>query len=397
MRRLAVIGGSSPFSAALIDALAQHEPVLAARELVLQGRSHPTLSLLRDYAERRLGPLGWTIATATHREAALENAEVVLHQPRYGSLELRAQGEDLCQRHGAPADETLGPAALLSALRTRSAVDEFAIAAQRYAPDAWILNLTNPLSLVTARIARAGLRCIGLCELPCVTRDEVARVLEVSPTALDWQYAGLNHRGFLYELRHGGADRLAELVARLGDDRLLGISAATIEELEAVPLKQFRMVVEDARPRPRARELSALRQRIVAELDDGIDASPAALSERYMEWYPRAVVPMLAALDGEEPVVLVATFPDGDGVARETKAEVCAKRIRPVAAQPAPPRVQHWIDTFERHEAAVAAAVEHPTPQLVERAVGLDPTLAGRPIADLVRDLLREARPELVS
>jgi 6-phospho-beta-glucosidase len=395
---LAVIGGSSPFSAALIDALAQHEPPLLGRELVLQGRSVSTLSLLRDYAERRLRPLGWAVATTTRRETALEDAEVVLHQTRYGGLELRAQGEDLCARHGVQADETLGPAALLSALRTRPAIDEFAAVARRHAPRAWVLNLTNPLSLVTGRIASVGLRCIGLCELPCFTLGEVARVLEVDRAVLDWDYRGLNHRGFLYDVRHGASDRLAELVARLGNERLLGISSATIAELGAIPLKQFRMVIDgDARPVRRAAELSALRQRIVAELERDVGASPPALSARYMEWYPGAVVPMLAALDGEEPVVQVATLPQSDGIARETKIEVCASWARPLTGSPAPPGAQHWIDRFERHEMAVAYAVEHTTADRVERAIELDPTLGRAPIAKLVQEILREARPEVVS
>jgi 6-phospho-beta-glucosidase len=391
--RLAVIGGSSPFSAALIDALAQHGPAIAPRELVLQGRSPRELAVIGDYAERRLAPLGWSTAIARRLDRALDGAEIVLHQPRYGGLELRAQGEDLCARHAAPADETLGPAALLSALRTRAAVDDFAATASRHAPEAWILNLTNPLSLVTARIARAGLRCIGLCELPEVTLGEVARVLEIPPAALAWQYGGLNHRGFLYDLRSDGLDRLLELVARLASERIGGIASETIERLHAVPLKHFRMVVEpDTSPIHRADELSALRRKIVAELEQSRDASPPSLSERYMEWYPRAVAPLLAALDAERPAVHVATLTDDDGIARETKVEVCARQVRRLGARPAPPEAQRWIDTFERHEAAVLAAVEQPTARHVERALELDPTLHGRPVAPLVRDLVREAR-----
>ncbi|HEU4561559.1 MAG TPA: hypothetical protein VFS20_27285 [Longimicrobium sp.] len=375
--RLVVLGGSSPFTAALVDAIAA-APGLPPHSLVLHGRDPRGLDLVRAYAAHHLRPLGWTAGAETRLDAALDGAGVVLHQVRYGGMAARARDEAFCAAHGCPADETLGPAALLSALRALPGLEAVSREIGSAAPDAWVLNLTNPLSAVTALMSEAGIRrCIGVCELPEATLAGAAAVLDVAPAELEWRYAGLNHRGFLYDLRHRGGDVLDALVARLGSRTLGGIPAAVIARLRAVPLKYFSLVMEGgAPPRPRARFLSTLRERIQGELARSVTVSPPpSLRERRMDWYAGAVVPMLAAIHADTPTLRVGSIRAPDGLAREEKTWVSREGITPVPAPRPPPEAGEWIACFERHERALLDALGDPSPGGIHRALAADPVL----------------------
>src|SRR5689334_22207180 len=108
--KLAVLGGSSPFTVALCDALAARAGELPCGELALHGRNAERLDLVGEYARYRLEGLGWTVRTTTDASEALREATTIVHQVRYGGMELRRAGEQLCQAVSCHADETLGPA-----------------------------------------------------------------------------------------------------------------------------------------------------------------------------------------------------------------------------------------------------------------------------------------------
>src|SRR5271163_542825 len=148
MTKLAILGGSSPFTAAFIDALAQAGYRLPPCALWLHGRNGQNLESISRYSAACLEPLGWSVNSTTLLREALEGAYIVIHQIRYGGLDGRAEDERIAAEYGAAADETLGPGALHSILRTVSELRSVSREIALSAPEAWVLNLTNPLSAV---------------------------------------------------------------------------------------------------------------------------------------------------------------------------------------------------------------------------------------------------------
>lgn len=112
---ISILGGSTSFTAALVDAVAQ--PARGPRALVLIGRSERDLMAVVTYAHHRLEHLGWTIDASTDMVAGLVGADVVIHQIPDGDMAGRQADEALALTVGVPPDETLGPAGLASALR----------------------------------------------------------------------------------------------------------------------------------------------------------------------------------------------------------------------------------------------------------------------------------------
>ena len=238
--KLTVLGGSTPFTAALFDALVSAAPDLGPHELMLFGRNQAALEVMTRRAQHSLGACGWVARSTTSRAEALAGARFVIHQIRYGDLDGREAGEQLAERFGIPADETLGPAALQWAICNASAVKEMAQCIASSCSNAWLLNLTNPLSVTTAIFIREGVtRCLGVCELPETTAAAVARILGIPAHDLQWEYVGLNHRGFLYNFSVAGRSLLPKLLSALPSTELPGVTSGNLETLQAVPLKYF--------------------------------------------------------------------------------------------------------------------------------------------------------------
>lgn len=391
--RLAVLGGSSPFTAAFVEALRDDDAGVPPMELVLHGRSHTPLARMRGYAEHRLGPLGWTVRAETELASALHGAAVVLHQIRYGGMQGREAGEAFCARFGVPADETLGPAALRTALELGPAMARTADAIHACAPDAAVLNLTNPLSCATALLAEAAPRSWGLCELPVFTVAEAAAHFGLGIDDVEWEYAGLNHRGFVTALRHGGRDLLAELPARLGERTIGGIGAGEIAALGALPLKYHRLLAGELPAPGRAAYLSGVRDALLRELREPARV-PARLGDRAMPWYAQAAVPVLAALLGGRTAHLTINLDPGDGMVEEVKAVVDGDGVHPVPAGEAPPVAAAWLARFRAHERAVMRAVLDPGAETVHAALAADPVVPAALVERMADALWADVRAE---
>jgi 6-phospho-beta-glucosidase len=387
-RKLAVLGGSSPFAAALLDELGAVE----AMDLTLHGRDREALGLLATYGTHRLGPSGWRVTWTADLAEALGGADVVLHQIRYGGLDGRAADEELAARLGVPADETLGPSGLRAALRMAPGLADLARALATHCPGAVVLNLTNPLSCSTALLTRwSPCAAFGLCELPEATAAEACALLEVPVGEVDWEYAGLNHRGFVLRLLHRGRDLLPDLPGRLGGGDLGGITGPEIARLGALPLKYFSLFTRSPGGRvSRAGVLMHTRQAILDELRADPTATPPSLATRHQPWYRDAVVPFLGALTGGTGAEVVVSVTDADGIAREHRADASATGVVPRPRPPVPDAVAAWLERFETHERLVLDAATEPTPASIGAALAADPLLPPAAVGAATRALLVE-------
>jgi 6-phospho-beta-glucosidase len=360
----------------LIDALLE-DASLPPHELVLYGRHPAHLHLVREYAAHRLGPLGWEVVASTELHVALIGAHYILHQIRYGGLEGRVEDEQLASEFGTVADETLGPGALNAALRMAPYLRAMAATIATTAPQAWVLNLTNPLSIAVAVLVDGGVtRCIGLCELPSTTARKIAALLNVPLDDLEWHYRGLNHRGFIVRLARSGVNQSSTLLQRLGNGDIGGIPASVISELRAVPTKYYALIHGRRGPAlGRAEFVRALGDQILCELQAAPHATPSSLRRRRLDWYSESVVPAIAALHSARPRRQVVNLPSEDGLIRELHASVSTAGVVPEPPPDVPQRVHDLLTRFEQHERRVLEAVEHPSAATIGAALAADPTI----------------------
>lgn len=222
--RLTILGGGG-FRVPLVHrALLATEPGAdgAGRcsELVLHdndpARVEVIASVLREQA--RGVPQAPALRVATDLDDALRGTDFVFSAIRVGGTPGRARDERLALSAGVLGQETVGAGGVLYGLRTVPVAERIAERVAAVAPNAWVINFTNPAGLVTeameAVLRRHGLggRVIGICDSPVGLVRRAARAAGADPDAVTYDYLGLNHLGWLRSLEWDGRDLLPGLL-----------------------------------------------------------------------------------------------------------------------------------------------------------------------------------------
>lgn len=154
------------------------------------------------------------VSGTTDFDAAVTGADFIFSAIRVGGLAGRAIDERIAIDEGVLGQETVGAGGIAYGLRTVPVARELARRIAQLAPQAWVINFTNPAGMVTeAMSAFLGDRVIGICDSPVGLGRRVAGALGVDPAAVWLDYAGLNHLGWLRGVRVDGRDLLPDLLA----------------------------------------------------------------------------------------------------------------------------------------------------------------------------------------
>ena len=153
------------------------------------------------------------LRTTTSLEDAVDGAAAVLIQLRIGGQQARLLDETLPGKFGLLGQETTGPGGFAKALRTVPVVLDIAgQVAQRAQPDAWIVDFTNPVGIVTRALLDEGHRALGLCNVAIGFQRRIAAQLGVDFDRVRLDHAGLNHLSWIRRVLVDGVDRLPELL-----------------------------------------------------------------------------------------------------------------------------------------------------------------------------------------
>ncbi|MGW4041925.1 6-phospho-beta-glucosidase [Streptomyces sp. NPDC004721] len=220
--RLTILGGGGFRVPLVYGALLADRAEGRVTEVVLHDLDAGRLSAVtRVLTEQAAGaPDAPVVRATTDLDEALRGADFVFSAIRVGGLEGRADDERVALAEGVLGQETVGAGGIAYGLRTVPVAVGIARRVARLAPDAWVINFTNPAGLVTeAMSSHLGDRVIGICDSPVGLGRRIARVLGADPGRAWIDYVGLNHLGWVRGLRVNGRDELPRLLA---DPELLG-------------------------------------------------------------------------------------------------------------------------------------------------------------------------------
>jgi alpha-galactosidase len=213
--------GSLIFGVELLRDIFQ-TPELRRSELWLVDLSEDALRRMAALAARLNEASGWDIAlhATTEREEALPAADFVVTSIAIDREETWKRDHALALKHGFASvlSENGGPGGLSHTLRSVPAIVAVAKDIERLAPDALLLNYTNPENRVCLAVRRAtGVRSIGLCHGVAETVPWLAAVLGRPREDIELKAAGVNHFTWVTALRSREEDRdlLPDLRARL--------------------------------------------------------------------------------------------------------------------------------------------------------------------------------------
>jgi 6-phospho-beta-glucosidase len=404
--KVAVIGAGSTYTPELVSGLSEVD------ELALHDVDAPRLAVVAGLASRMLERNGFPgrLTQTTDLDRAVAGADFVLIQIRVGGQSARLSDETLPLTCGCIGQETTGAGGFAKALRTVPVVLEIA-ARVRELSDAWIVDFTNPVGIVTRALLDAGHRAVGLCNVAIGFERSMARMLGVDPERLLVDQVGLNHLTWVRAVWLDERDVLGELIADFGD-RLSaqagGLPRALLEELGAVPSYYLRyfyahddvLSTQLAGATPRAVRVAEIERELLAMYaDPALAEKPALLEQRGGAYYSECatrLVRSLATGDGRVHVVEVRNHGTLGGLADDDVVEVPARvdgdGAHPLPQPPLAPEllglVQH-VAAYER--LAVEAAVTRELP--VARKALLAHPLVGQwgPVEGLLEALAVEA------
>jgi 6-phospho-beta-glucosidase len=221
MAKVAYIGGGGVRTPLVIFGVNECAQQLSVDEFVVfdvaRERAERMASLGQAVVRREGGSL--RVRQASTIEEAVEGADFVLNSIRVGGIASRAHDEQVAIEHGYPGQETTGPAGMAMALRTVPIAVEQARLVHRLAPQAWLINFTNPAGLITqAILSNSDVRAVGICDTPSEMLHRIAIALGADPEAVRCEYVGLNHLGWVRKIELQGEDVTDRVLA---DDRIL--------------------------------------------------------------------------------------------------------------------------------------------------------------------------------
>ena len=390
MITLAVFGGSSVATPELIDAL-REDPELDV-EVVLHGRSADKLRVVAAVCEGIAGT-GVRVRATTDLEAALAGAHIVLNQIRAGGFRARLFDETFPREFGLPGEETMGPGGFANAWRTVPAVLDLARAVERIAPQAWVVNLTNPSSLVQLALHRATrLRVLGVCDSPAAMVEHIATLLHLPPHQIVVEYVGMHHFGWITHVHHGGRDCMADVLVQAAAIPWILAPPELVQAIGAVPHPYLnyvlvpRIMLERQRgQRPRAEALLELEETLMKEYRsyaaEGRSGFPEAAKQRHAVWYRKIIIPVIRALTVGPPGTHIVNFRNGAVVPwlpPDAVIEGCA-RVSREGPQPVDPRglvpvdVVAQIQRNSAYESLLVDAISERSFSSAWRAMSLNP------------------------
>jgi 6-phospho-beta-glucosidase len=311
--KLTVVGGGSTYTPELIDGFARLRDTLPIEELVLVDPAFERLELVGGLARRIFAKQGHSgrIVTTSDLDAGVEGADAVLLQLRVGGQAAREQDETWPLECGCVGQETTGAGGLAKALRTVPVVLDIAERVRRTNPDAWIIDFTNPVGIVTRALLQAGHKAVGLCNVAIGFQRTFAHLLGVSPTDIHLDHVGLNHLTWETGVRLGGPEgenALPRLLAEHGDAIAadLRLPREILDRLGVVPSYYLRYyyahdeVVRELGTKPsRAAEVAELERQLLKMYGDpALDEKPELLARRGGAYYSEAAVDLAASLLG---------------------------------------------------------------------------------------------------
>lgn len=219
--KLAIIGGGGFRVPLVYGALLDRAEEPRIEHVALYDTDPARLAIMESIlaAQAQAAGSAPAVTASTDLDQALAGSDFVFSAIRVGGLAGRTQDERVALKLGVLGQETTGPGGIAYGLRSVPVALHLAERIATVAPNAFVINFTNPAGMITEAMQRIlGARVVGICDTPSGLGRRLATALGLDPARVQLDYIGLNHLGWMRGIIDGGRNRLPDL---LSDDRLL--------------------------------------------------------------------------------------------------------------------------------------------------------------------------------
>jgi len=229
--KIAIIGAGSTYTPELIDGFIRLRDEIPIGEIAFMDIDERKRSIVGGLCVRMLhrAAMGCEAVLTGDLDTAVRNADFVVTQIRVGRLPARILDEKIPMKYGFLGQETTGIGGFMKAQRTIPVLCHIADRIRALAPQAYLVNFTNPSGIVTEAVRKHGFdRIIGLCNVPVNMYSSIEEQLPGGPVSMD--YVGLNHLSWVYYVERDGVDITADVIRQgVKSERMKNISPSELD------------------------------------------------------------------------------------------------------------------------------------------------------------------------
>jgi 6-phospho-beta-glucosidase len=386
--KITVIGGGSTYTPELVQGLIKLHPNLPLKELWLMDIDQERLQIVGSFTKRIVKAAGnpFSVTLSNNQREAISGASYIITQLRVGQMQARKNDEYLGMRHGLIGQETTGVGGMAKAMRTIPVILDIAKDIEELAPNAYLLNFTNPAGLVTEALTRyaPNIKAVGVCNVGITAKmtmlEGIKKIsgLEVPPQSAQLDTLGLNHLTWHRGFRINGEEQwdtlfpayLEEL--RRQDDPEWNVDL--LETLSMIPnyylqyyyYTQHKLDEQKKWPPSRAEEVLEIEKDLLEQFSDpALISPPEDLMKRGGAWYSTLATELIYAHHADLNAVHVVNVLNNGAVVEwphdwvlEMPAIINKDGIHPIPAKPLPPAQYALIAAVKMYELlTVEAAV----------------------------------------
>ena len=394
---ICIVGAGSSYTPELIEGILQQSiDVLPITMINMMDTDVRRLEIMAALSRRMIKKSGRPVIV--HHDIRLERmlagVDFVITQVRVGGMAARYLDESIPVKYGLLGQETTGAGGMFKALRTIPKMIDIANAVARIAPQAFILNYTNPSGMITEAVSRfTDAKIIGLCSGIPGIQNALRAQFEKDYPDFRSRCVGLNHLGFIHQFFSGNTnitdsiidalaaiDKLhlndeaakarAQIIIQVKEPSIIGIiRAVPIGYLDYFFARNHKLEAARAAVNSvtcRSQQVMEIERKILAEAaDPAVDYKPAALAQRGGGGYSMVTFTAMKAIwnnTGEELATSVRNNGAVEGIDNTAIVEVvCSingKGATPLPVGPIPPAFRGLIQAVKAYESlTVEAAV----------------------------------------
>lgn len=418
--KVTVIGGGSTYTPELIQGFLERVGSLPVSELWLMDIDPQRLEIVGGFAQRMVaarseaeGRPFFTVHLTDDLKAAIQGCRYVITQLRVGGMQARREDEYLGRRHGLIGQETTGVGGMAKALRTIPVVLNVAATMRSLAPDALLVNFTNPSGLVTEALSRyaSDVPSVGVCNAAITAKMEMLkglkerRGIEVIPERAHLNTLGLNHLTWHRGLEVDGEELWPQVMETYLEELATESEPAwdleTIKALGMIPnyylqyyyYTDHKLAAQEKWPPSRAEQVMEIERALLAQYaEPGRTEPPADLMKRGGAYYSTVATQLLNAHYNDLNEIHVVNVPHRGAVpgwpadwVLEMPCRIGKGTIEPLPADPLPPVCAGLVAHVKSYELLTVEAAVHGDYRAAYQALLAHPL---GPTADKVQTVL---------
>jgi len=426
--KIATIGGGSSYTPELIEGFIKRYKELPIREIYLvdteQGREK--LEIVGDLAKRMVEKSGLDIdihLTFDRREA-IKDADFVTTQFRVGLLDARIRDEKIPLTYNVIGQETTGPGGFAKAQRTIPVILDICKDMEELAPNAWLINFTNPSGIITEAVIKySKIKTIGLCNVPLGMVNGAADILGINADRVFIDFAGLNHLLWGTKIYVDGVDITDKFIDELSDGKSMSMNNIPdftwqpefIKSLKMFPCPYHRyyytadeMLEEELKSFKTEGTRGEVVKRVEHELfelykDPNLDIKPPQLAERGGAHYSDAACSLIDAIYNDKKEIHTVNIRNNgtildlpEDAAIETNCVIDKNGAHPINIGHVPTRIRGLMQAVKAYEELTVEAAVTGDYNTALQALTIHPLVPSSSIAKkILDDIIRENKEYL--